>query len=273
MTVVAYPLGRPRAAALRGGDCRARDLDQGRNIHGPHRFAATAHCQISNGLLRLTVGASDVAPKLTVEAWRGKVTIEDYLSDILSDTLEGTVSTPAWLAMGTVTIDSPSVSVDDFLSDILSDTLEGRNASPLTAVRIPTGGISPERVTLWLVAPSMGHAFVTLRRGERKFRIQHGSTRAPLVTDRRVRWTAAPSPSGVAYANRVQEDAPKVDGFWRVIGAAEPVAVDAGSFSLTTPFVRTARFFAGVATDAFLDRPHSLHAQLGDASRPQMVVS
>ena len=77
MTTATYPLGRPPAAAKRGGDCRARDLDQGRNVHGPHRFAATTHCQISNGMLRLTVGASGTAPALTVEARRGRVTVED----------------------------------------------------------------------------------------------------------------------------------------------------------------------------------------------------
>ncbi|HEX7135395.1 MAG TPA: hypothetical protein VF228_22660, partial [Iamia sp.] len=77
MTVIAYPLGHPRAAASRGGDCRARDLDQARNVHGPHRFAVSTHCQISNGMLRLTVGAAGAAPSLTVECWRPALPIGD----------------------------------------------------------------------------------------------------------------------------------------------------------------------------------------------------
>jgi hypothetical protein len=254
MTTVAYTLGTPRIAAERGGDCHARDLDQGRNVHGPHRFAATTDCRINNGLLRLTVGASGAAPTLTVEAWRGRVVIGDTYSDTYSDTYGGEYSTPAWFAMGTLTIDSPSVS------------------ALLTAVRIVR--INPEALTIRLVAPLMADAFVTLKRGERHCHIQHGSTRSPLVTTtRRVHWTAAPSPVGTARTGRVEEVTPEIAGFPRYVGAIDPVTVDAGAFSLTTTAVTRARFGAGVATYATKDKTADLHRQLGNASRPRLVVA
>lgn len=172
MTAASYPLERPPAAALRGGDCRARDLNQGRNVHGGHRFATPAHCRIDNGLLRLTLSAAGTTPALTIQARRGAVVIGDVYEDVYSDLYGGSIATPSWLGVGTITIDSLSVTV------------------LLTAVRLVR--ISAESLTLRLVAPAMRDAFVTLRRGEPMIRIQHGSTRPPFVdTDRRVRFTAA----------------------------------------------------------------------------------
>ena len=256
MTTVAYALGRPPAAELRGGDCRARDLDQGRNVHGPHRFATTTHAQINNGLLRLTVGVAGADPSLTVEARRGRVTVGDVYEDTYVDLYGGEIGTPEWLAMGTLTIDSPSV------------------AALLTAVQMVR--INPEAVTIRLVAPLMADAYVTLPRGWRAVRIQHGRTRSPLVDiDRRVRWTASPSPVGTAAGARVEEVSPAVglDGLHRFVACIDPATADAGAFSVTAPSVTTARFGAGIGTYADLDRANDMHHQLGDASRPRLVVA
>lgn len=256
VTTVSYALGRPHVAAQRGGDCRARDLNALRNVHGPHRFAATTHCQISNGMLRLTVGASGVAPSLTIEAWRGALIVDDFISDVVSDTIPGSYSTPAWFAVGTITVDSSLLT------------------ALLTAVRVVR--ISPEELTIRLVAPVIADAFVTLKRGERQVHIQHGNTRAPLVsTSRRVRLTASPSPAGAAYTGRVQEDASAsgLDGLFRFVAALDPVTVNTGAFSLTASGVTSARFGVGVGTAVIRDRPRDMHSQLGNASRPRLVVA
>ena len=256
MTTVAYALGSPRAAALRGGDCRARDLDQGRNIHGPHRFAATTHCQISNGMVRATVNASGVAPALTVEAWNGGVTLGDVYVDLYSDLYGGSIAAGEWKAVGTLTIDSTLLT------------------ALLTAVRIVR--ITPEAATIRLVAPVMGDAFVTLRRGERQLRIQHGSTRAPTVsTSRRVRWTATPSPTGTTSTKRVEEVTPAagLDGLYRFVAAVDSASVNAGDFSSTATGVTSARLGAGVALATTRDRPGDMHNQLADTSRPRLVVA
>lgn len=254
MTAVSYTLGRPRPAGSRGGDCRAKDLNQGRNVRGPHYFYSPSHCQICNGLLRITVGPGAAAPSLTIDAWRGRVVINDLLSDILSDTLPGEMSVPEWLPVGTVTIDSPSVS------------------AVLTAVRIVRA--CAESITIRLVAPLMSDAFVTLPRGWRSIRIQHGSSRPPLTDiDRRIRWTASPSPVGTASEGRVEEMTPTTPSFPRMIAAIDPVTANAAQFSLTAASVTTARFGAGVATYKPKDRPSDLHRQLGDASRPVIVLT
>ncbi len=249
MSVVAYDLGSPLAAALRGGDCRARDLTQGRNVYGGHRFAATSHCRISNGLLRVTVGASGAAPALTIAAYRGPVTIGDPISDVISDALVGSDATPAWQSMGTLTIDSPTVT------------------ALLTAVVIHDR--TPESITLRLVVPVTADAYITLRRGERMLRIQHGSTRPPLVdTDRRIRWTDTVNPVGTAYAfSRIQEDVPAIEGFPRVIGCRSVVIADAGLFKLTAASTPSATFLAGVATYEAKDQPADYLGQLSTEFR------
>lgn len=256
MTVAAYALGRPRPAASRGGDCRAYDINQARNVHGPHRFAASTHCRITNGMLRLTVGASGAAPSLTVEVWRRRVVINDTYADTYTDTYGGDIGTPAWFSVGTLTIDSPS------------------GSALLTAVRLVR--INPEAVTIRLVAPLMADAFVTLPRGWRSVRITHGDRRlAPVDIDRRIRWTASPSPVGTASAGRVEEitAAADLDGMERFVAALDAVTANAGAFSLTATSVTRARFGAGVGMEAPLDRPVDLHRQLGDASRPRLVVA
>ncbi len=252
MTVATYPLGRPRAAAQRGGDCRARDLNQARNVSGPHRFAAATHCQINNGLLRVSVfGAT---PSLTIEGRRGAVTVSDTYVDLYSDLYGGSISTPEWLPMGYLSIAMASVT------------------ALLTGVRIVR--ISPEAVTIRLVAPLMADAFVTLRRGERMVRIQHGSTRAPLVTGvRTLRWEDTIAPAGTANTGRIEEVRPANHGFMRWIAALDTVTANAGVFTLSSGSVTTARFGAGVGTYDVGDRPIEMHSQLGDASRPRMVVT
>lgn len=254
MTTVSYALGRPRSALSRGGDCRAYDVTQARNVHGSHRFAATTDCRISNGMLRLTLGASGAAPALTVEAWRGALSIGGTYTDTYTDTYAGSTSAAAWVAMGTLTIDSPSVS------------------ALLTGVRIVH--INAEAITIRLVSPLVADAYVTLRRGERMCRIHHGRTRPPFVDlDRRIRWTASPLPVGTAADGRVQEATPTIDGFPRFVAALDAVTTNAGAFSLTASSVVSARFGAGVGTWALRDQPADLHSQLGDASRPLLVVA
>jgi hypothetical protein len=254
MTTVACALGRPRAAASRRGDCHALDLGQDdRLIIGPHRFAATTHCRIDNGLLSVTVGASGAAPTLTIEGHRPATTTGDVFVDTFHDVFGGTHTPREWLDLGTLTIDSPSVS------------------ALLTAVRLVD--INPEAVTIRLVAPLMADAFVTLRRGERMVHVQHGDTRSPVAdVDRRVRLTDSPSPVGTAAIGRVQEGAAAHQGFPRWIGAIDPVTANAGAFSLTAASVTTARFGAGAGTYSVGDTPGSSHAQLGNSSRPGMVT-
>ncbi len=254
-TTVSYALGRPRAAVSRGGDCRAYDIAQARNVHGPHRFAAPSGCRLLNGLLRVTVGASGAAPALTVEAYRGRTTVGDVFVDVFHDLFGGSESAATWAAIGTLTIDSPSVS------------------ALLSGVQVAS--INPEAVTVRLVSPLMADAFVTLRRGEPFVRIHHGDTRAnPLVDiDRRVRFTASPSLVGSAVGPRVEEPAAVIAGVFRWVGAMDAATADAGAFSITASSTTSARFGAGAATSNLLDTPSSQHAQLGDASRTAMVVS
>lgn len=254
MTTVTYSLGRPRAAASRGGDCRARDLDQGRNVHGPHRFAATTHCQISNGMLRLTVSAAGTTPALTVEARRGAIIVGDVYDDVYSDVYGGSVATPAWFALGTLIIDS---SVATAL---------------LTAARLVH--VNPEAVIIRLVAPAIGDAFVVLERGVPAVVVQHGDSRAdPLVsTTRRLRWTGEGEPVGAAQTNRVQETG-GTQGLSRFVAGLDPVATDAGAFSVVTAATTTARLGAGVGTYDDWSHASALHFQLADASRPQIVVA
>lgn len=253
MTVVSYALGRPPVPALRGGDCRARDLAGGRNIWGPHRFAAPEDCRIANGLLRATVFAAGSTPALAIEARRPSVTVEDYLSDTLTDVLDGTMSTPEWLDVGQVVIDSPVAT------------------ALLTGVRLVRA--NRQAVTIRLVAPAIGDAWVTLRRGERMLRIQHGALRpSPASVVRRVRWTDSPAVAGVVGPSRVEEVLPANEGLQRFIASHDPVG---GSiFALTTPAaVGSASVGAGVGIDADGDRIADLHSHLADASRAELEVS
>ncbi len=254
MTAVGYALGRPRPGASRGGDCHVDNLDTGLRFDGPPpRFAEPNHCRIDNGLLRLTVSAAGSVPALTVSARRGRVVLGDLLSDTLSDTLPGSRATPAWIAMGTITLDSPSLT------------------AALAGVRVED--ITPEIVTIRLVVPLIGHAFVTLRRGWRSIAVQHGNTRPPFVDiDRRLRWTASPSPVGTAFAGRVEEMLPEIASFPRFVASIDPVTTNAGAFSVTAASVTTARLTAGVGTYASQDRPGDMHKQFGNASRQGIVV-
>lgn len=277
MTTVAYALGRPRPAPSRGGDCRAHELGPssgggggyedgyaggysggaatpGRNVHGPHRFATTTNCQISNGMLRLTVGASGAAPSLAVEVQRRHIAIGDVYVDTYVDLYGGTLDPGTWLAAGTITIDSSLLT------------------ALLTAVQIVR--ISPEAVTLRLVAPVMADAFVTLRRGERMVRIQHGNTRGPQVsTNRRVRWTDSPSPTGATSYKRVEEaHGAGIEGIHRFVAALDTATVNAGAFSSTAAGVTTARFGAGVGTAGANDGAIDMHKQLRDTSRPKLIT-
>ena len=257
---VAYDLGTPPAAEDRAGDCHAWDLDQapihpdhpGRLIVGPHRFVATTHCRIDNGLLSLTVNAAGAAPSLTVEAFTGYRSIEDFYFDVYDDSYPGSYSPPEWTPMGTLTIDST----------LLTALLTG-----VQLVRI-----TPERLTIRLVSPVMADAYVTLRRGEPMVRIQHGSTRAPLVsTNRRIAW-ADTGLTGSSGTGRVTETAPLTDNFARFVGAGDTASSNAGAFSVTATGVTSARFVAGVGTPDYGTTVADLHGQLADSSRGGIFI-
>ncbi len=253
-TTVGYALGRPRPAASRGGDCHVRDLSTDLRFDGPHRFTAPQHCQIDNGLLRLTVGGAGVAPSLTVSVRRGRLAIGDAYEETYTDTYGGSVATPAWLAAGTITIDSPDVDAE------------------LVGARIEW--MNPETITVRLIAPAIGNAFVTLPRGWRSFAILHGNTVPPFADiERSVTWTASPAPVGTAFLGRVEEVASPagMDGLHRFVSAIDPVTTDAGAFSAATAATRSARFGAGVGTYLLHDDPAALHRQLGNASRVEQV--
>ncbi len=255
MTTVAYAIGAPPAAEDRGGDCRARDLDQDRNVHGPHRFAATTNCQIDNGMIRLTVGATGVAPSFTVEAMTGLRPFGDVYVDTYADVYPGSYTAAGWTDEGVVTVDSTLLT------------------ALLTAVHIVR--VNPEAITIRLVSPVMADAFVTLERGERMLHIQHGDTRArPLVsTNRRVRWTGSGLTGSTATAGRVVETAPLTDGFTRFVSGPLSATLNAGAFSVNAAGVSSAAFGVGVATPDRLDTVADMVAQLGDATRSRLVVT
>lgn len=270
MTVVGYALGKPPVAAMRGGDCRARDLAQQRNVYGPHRFAVPSDMSICNGLIRVTVGVAGNVPIVGLECVTpgvvGGVTTttitDDYYTDYYQDFYPGTSTTTTstgtaavWTALGVLTIDSP----------VLSAVLTGARL-----VRV-----SPEAVTIRLVVPVIADVFITLRRGETMIRIQHGDTRGSTVlTTRRIRLTASPAPTGAALTGRVEESTAAIPGHRRFLAASDSASANASAFSIQSPAGYSyCRFGAGAASDATYDTTAHLHAQLSDASRPRLVVA
>lgn len=268
MTVNTYVLGRPRPARSRGGDCYAHDLRPDPisgaahpitarpHVHGPHAFRAPEHCAIQNGLLRLFVNAGS-PPSLTMQVRRGRsVIIDDFYVDTYVDLYGGAYSTPEWLDAGVVTIDSPDV------------------AAVLTGVWLVD--VNPEQVTIKLLAPLIGDAFVTLHRGWRSLRIHHGNESlavpAPVSVARRVRLTDSPSPVGTASSGRVEEVSAAIAGMYRFVASTDAVSTDAGQFSVTSSAVETADFGVGVGTASTRDRPFNLHQQLGSSARPLHLV-
>ena len=252
MTVRSYSLGTPRSAPSRGGDCRAFDLRIGRKVQGPHRFLNPQDCQLRNGLLRLTVSAAGSVPSLTVEAFRGEMTVDDLYVDTYSDVYTGSTSAKVWVPMGALVIDSPSVS------------------AVLTGVEMVYR--DDETVAVRLVASAIGDAFVILERGERSVHITHGDERIALDTDRSLTWTDSPSPVGTAGVTRVEEATSVYAGFFRWVGALDAVTTNAGAFSVTASSVTSTRMGAGVATSEMGDTAVAQHSQLGDTSIPVLVV-
>lgn len=255
MTTVSYALGRPLPAPLRGGDCRARDLSigtEGRNVHGPHRFVSPDHCRISNGILRATVGAAGSAPTLSLECYVGVQTVDDFFFDVYHDLYGGHEEDQGWETSCTVTIDSPSVS------------------ALLTGVRLEL--VSPEIVILRLVAPLMGDAWVSLRRGERMVRIAHGERREAVDIDRRVSLSAPGLTGSSPAAGRIKETGAVIGDFERFVAAIDPVTIDTGAFSLTASSVTSARFGAGAGTGDSMDTPADLHRQLLSATRQRIEI-
>lgn len=177
--------------------------------------------------------------------------MDDTYSDVYSDTYGGSLSTPDWVSVGVLTIDSPSV------------------AAVLSGVRMVA--VSDEAVTVRLVAAAIGDAFVTIERGMPFLSVHHGDSAQAVDIDRRVSM-AGDSLVGSAAVGRVQEDAPAIRGLYRWVGAVDPVSVDAGAWSLTGSSVTLARFGTGVGTAQLLDSAASQHSQLGDASIPLIAI-
>lgn len=78
-------LGAPHWVTNRGGDVRAYDLTAGQNVYGPgHHFANTSDMRLTNGIVRVDVGARNLLPALAISvykagAWQAKGYL--YLSE------------------------------------------------------------------------------------------------------------------------------------------------------------------------------------------------
>ncbi len=136
----------------------------------------------------------------------------------------------------------------------------------LTGVRVER--IGPGAITLRLIAPDMGDAFVQLRRGERMLRIQHGD--GTLEMDRSV--SLAGAGAGTVTPGRVEELSAYNGDLRRFVASIDDVTEDAGTFTLTAQDSTVARMAAGVATDELGDSASAMHGQLGDASRFLLCV-
>lgn len=268
MTVRTYVLGHPRPARSRGGDCYAHDLrpdpitgephpiTERPHVRGAnHTYREPEHCAFQNGLLRVAV-VSSFPPTLSLAVVRGRVIVDDFYFDTYTDLYGGSYSERAWVDAGSVVIDSPALGV------------------VLTGVRLVD--VNPEKVTVKLLAPLIGDAFVVLHRGWRSLRIHHGNPNlavpAPVAVTRRVRLIDSPSPVGSASAGRVEETSSVITGMYRFVASTDPVTTNASEFSVVSSAVVTADFGVGVGTDDPDDRPADLHRQLGDASRPMHLV-
>ena len=210
--------------------------------------------QIKNGLIRLTASAVGTTPSLAVQGFRPAVTVADYYGSVYPSVYPGTTSTPVWLSVGTLVIDSPAVTAT------LDDVQVIRQ--------------SHEAITARLLCSEIGDAFVTLRRGFRSVSIQHGTTRPPIVDiDRRIRWTDTPPLVGTEAFVRVEEGVPEYEGFPRFVAAIDTATVNAGAFSATAVSATTARFGAGVGIAEAYERAADHHGQLLDASESHLVLT
>lgn len=140
----------PTWLAQRGGDVRAYDRREEREVYGPsHPFVETTDLAVTNGHLRYWVGNRLLAPFLNVQAY----------------------ADGAWREAGYLMLADP----------LGSAVLLGARLRRLT----------PELGTVVLTVRNQGEVMVTLRRGERMLRVQHGDASAPSAT-RLVRWTGVP---------------------------------------------------------------------------------
>lgn len=141
--------GVPRWVSDRGGDVRAYDRREAREVYGPaHPFRAPTDIEITNGVLRFWVGNARVTPFLNVSAF-----------------ISG-----AWREVGCVQL-----------------------AAAATTAGARLVSCSPENATVAVDTFDGGTVFVTLRRGERMLRVQHGANRAPTLTiGRALYWLGTP---------------------------------------------------------------------------------
>lgn len=77
MTAVVVPVldtstTTPQWVVKRGGDVRAHDLRDGRNVYGPgHHFRVEQDIRLTNGLLRADLGPRNEAARLSISAYKG----------------------------------------------------------------------------------------------------------------------------------------------------------------------------------------------------------
>lgn len=142
----------PGWVTMRGGDCRAFDRREGREVYGPsHPLVAPTDLVITNGVIRAWFGPRGMPPYLQVQA----------------------VADDEWQEVGYIHLADPT----------------GTSAL-LTSVRLVR--VTPDSAAVAVGIQDQGEAMVTLHRGERMFRIRHGGSRTRVSCDRQVRWAGLP---------------------------------------------------------------------------------
>lgn len=154
----------PAWLTMRGGDCRAFDRREGREVYGPsHPLVAPTDLIITNGVIRAWFGPRGMPPYLQVQAVGGD----------------------GWQEIGYIHLADPTG------TSVL-----------LTSVRLVR--VTPESVAVAVGIQDQGNAIVTLHRGERMFRIRHGGGRTRVSCVRQVRWAGLPPWSRLEAAGQAE---------------------------------------------------------------------
>lgn len=151
----------PRWVTDRGGDCRAFDRREGREVFGPsHPLVVPTDLVITNGLVRIWVGPRGLPPYVQVQALAGG----------------------EWREVGYVHLAVPT-----------------SRSVVLASARLTR--VTPEAVSVALSVRGQGDVTVTLRRGERMLQLEHGTTGpARVLAGRHVRWAGVPACSRLGSA-------------------------------------------------------------------------
>lgn len=144
--------GVPRWITARGGDCRAFNRREEREVFGPsHPLVSSTDLVITNGLVQAWVGPRGVPPYLQLKAFADET----------------------WNESGYLHLGDPAG--DDAV---------------LTSSRLVR--VTPDEVSVAVGIQGQGDAIVTLRRGARGLDVQHGSSRTRVTANRRVQWAGLP---------------------------------------------------------------------------------